>query len=784
MRKKNIEKQNQNINKQNKLMSKAKNTQSSICYERMIEDGICYLGNGSYSRTFKFSDINYQTACRDEQIDVFSRYCEFLNSFDSEIQIQMTVFNRHIDPEDFKNGMLIPLREDQYNAYRTEFNMMLADKAMKGQNSIIREKYITLTTQSDSYESAVMQFSRLEVDIMGRLKSLGCEVYPLNGLERLELIQRILKPTEKFTFSYDYLLESNLTTKDFIAPHSLNFSDKNYVEIDNYYNQTIGIIELPTDLSDRLITDLTDLSGHITVSLHMTSVEKDKALAIVKNKLVLMEQQKVTEHKKALKNGYDPDMIPYELKYSITEATNLLEDLREKNQKMLKVTILINLSAPTFDELEQLLLQIRTVANRHSCKLINLSYLQDNALNSVLPVGVNLLELKRTLTTSSTGIFIPFTTQELFQEHGSYYGLNAISRNLIFFDRKTLKNANGFILGTPGSGKSFTAKEEIVKTLLTTEDDVIAIDPEREYTPIANLMKGEVVHISAGSKNYINPFDITLDYSDEDNPLLLKSEFILSLFEVLIGGREGLSATEKGLIDRAVKLTYAKYFANPNKHEVPTLKDFYKILTEQPEAEAKQLALSMEIFVDGSLSVFSNQTNINLDNRFIVFDIKDLGKQLKTMGMLIVLDQIWNRITKNRAIGRRTWIYIDEIYILFQNDYSANYLFELYKRARKWGAIPTGITQNVEDLLLSDVARNMLSNSEFTILLNQASSDREKLAELLNLSPQQLSYVTNVDHGHGLLRAGGNIIPFIDDFPKNTELYRVMTTKIEEVVQE
>ena len=748
----------------------------------MYEDGVCYLGDSLYSKTLKFSDINYQTARREEQIDVFSKYCEFLNSFDSDIKVQLTIFNRHIDQDDFSNNMLIKSKNDNYNDYRQEYNMMLLDKALQGQNNIIREKYITITLSSESYKSAISQFSRIEVDIINNLRNLGSECCVLNGLQRLELIQRILLPTQKFTFDYDYLLESNLCTKDFISPTSFDFTDKNYVEIDSHVNQTLAILELPTDLQDRLIADFMDISSHLTINLHISSIEKDKALAIVKQKIGFMEQQKIDEQKKAIKNGYDPDMIPHELKYSLKEAEDLLDDLKEKNQKMFKVTILINVSEKDIEELNKIINQIRTVANRHHCKLLNLSHLQEKAINATLPIGTNQLEVKRTLTTSSTGIFIPFTTQELFQEHGSFYGLNSISRNLIFFDRKTLKNANGFILGTPGSGKSFTAKHEIIKTLLNTDDEVIIIDPEREYTPLASLFDGEVIHISAGSKSYINPFDINLDYSDEDDPLLLKSEFILSLFEVLIGSRYGLSSAQKGLIDRSIKLTYANYFANPSKNPIPTLKDFYVTLKNQPEEESTNLALALELFIHGSLSVFANQTNIDLKKRFTVFDIKDLGKQLKTMGMLIVLDQIWNRISQNRLIGKRTWVYIDELYILFQNEYSANYLFELYKRARKWGAIPTGITQNVEDLLLSDTARRMLSNSEFILLLNQATSDRIQLADLLNLSPQQLSYVTNSSEGKGLLVAGKNIIPFDDQFPKDTNLYKVMTTKLEELV--
>ena len=420
-------------------------------------------------------------------------------------------------------------------------------------------------------------------------------------------------------------------------------------------------------------------------------------------------------------------------------------------------------------------------ARKNNCKMGYLDYLQEKAMNSTMPVGKNSIEIQRTLTTASTGIFVPFTAQELFQEGGMYYGLNALSRNLIFFNRKTLKNPNGFILGTPGSGKSFSAIREIVNVLLSTEDEVLIIDPEREYAQLAKGFGGEIIHISAGSKAHINPLDITMDYADDDNPLLLKSEFVLSLCELLIGGRNGMTAAQKTVIDRACKMTYQPYFSNPNKNPVPTLKDFYKILKEQPENEAVSIALSLELYIEGSLSVFANPTNIDTNNRFIVFDIRDLGKQLKTMGILIVLDQIWNRITQNRALGKRTWIYIDEIYLLFQNEYSANYLFELYKRARKWGAIPTGITQNVEDLLVSDLARRMLSNTDFVMMLNQATSDRVELAALFNISNQQVSYVTNSQEGQGLLFAGNAMIPFIDKFPTDTDLYAMMTTKIEEV---
>lgn len=747
----------------------------------MFEDGICEVENGLYSKTIKFSDINYQIARREEQVEIFSRYCEFLNYFAPSINLQITIHNRHINREHFKSQMLIPMQGDYLDKYRREYNTMLCDKALEGQNSIIRDKYLTFSVNAADYESAIPALARIETDIMNNFKSLGCDIKLMTGSERLEYLNNFFNPDDKFTFDYDYLLHSNLTTKDYIAPDSFNFVHKNYYEFGDYYGQVLYLKDLPPDLSDKLLTELSDIPCNMTISLHINNVEQEKAFALVKRKIAFMEQQKIDEQKKALKAGYDVDMIPYELKYALNEAQELLDDMQNKNQKMFKVTILVHTSAKTIEELNDNVYQIMAVARKNNCKMGNLDYLQEEGMNSVIPLGKNYIPIQRTLTTASTAIFIPFTTQELFQESGMYYGLNALSRNMIFFNRKTLKNPNGFILGTPGSGKSFSAKREMVNVLLNTDDEVLIIDPEREYAPLAQGFDGEIIHISAGSKAHINPLDITMDYADDDNPLLLKSEFVLSLCELLVGGKNGLTAAQKTVIDRACKLTYQAYFANPGKNPVPTLKDFYEILKQQPEQEAKSIALSLELYIEGSLSVFANPTNIDVNNRLVVFDIRDLGKQLKTMGMLIVLDQIWNRITQNRAIGRRTWIYIDEIYLLFQNEYSANYLFELYKRARKWGAIPTGITQNVEDLLISDLARRMLSNTDFIMMLNQAASDRVELAALLNISNQQLNYVTNAQAGQGLLFAGNSIIPFVDKFPQDTELYSMMTTKIEEV---
>lgn len=752
----------------------------------MFEDGICEVEDGLYSRTIKFSDINYQTARRDEQIDIFSRYCEALNYCDPTMNIQISIINRHIDKDSFRESMFLPMADDKLDEYRKEMNTMLANKALEGQNSLLREKFITFSTAAPTYEAAIGALARIDTDISAHFKSLGCNVQTLTGKQRLELIHAHTRPDERFDFEYDKLVESSLTTKCFVAPNYLDFSEKNYYEFDEKYGQVLVMRDLPADMYDDVISDLSDLPIDMTITLHIVNVEQSKALEMVKRQISFMEMEATDKQDKAVQKGRNAEIaIPMETRRSHDEALTLLDMLENQNQRMFKLTILVSTYAKDIDTLEDNSYQIMATTRKRSVKFEKLNYMQREGLNSTLPVGKNYTdEIQRTMTTASTAIFMPFTTQELYQSGGMYYGLNAVSRNLICFDRKSLKAPNGVILGTPGSGKSFAAKREMINVLLNDPNsEVLIIDPEREYTPLAAGFDGETVYISAGSKNFINPLDITMDYADDEDPLYLKSDFILTICELLIGGRSGLSAGQRSLLSRACQLCYQPYFANPKKNEMPTLKDFYTVLKQQPEQEARALALDLEIYIEGTLSVFANQTNVDTNKRLVVFDVRDLGKQLRTFGMLIVLDQIWNRITRNRAIGKRTWIYIDEIQLLFQNEYSANYFFELWSRSRKWGAIPTGITQNVETLLLSDLARRMLSNSDFIMMLNQATSDRLELGGLLNISNKQLGYVTNSNAGQGLLFAGNAIIPFIDEFPKETKLYSMMTTKIEEVVQ-
>ncbi len=754
-----------------------------VKYERMFEDGICEIEHGLYSRSVKFSDINYQTARRDEQVDLFTRYCEVLNYCDPTMHLQINIINRRIDKDAFRETMFMSMQGDVLDHYRKEMNGMLAQKALEGQNSILREKYLTFTTGATSYETAIPALARLETDLTGHFKALGCEVEMLSGTERLELIHNIFRPEERFTFAYDQLLESSLTTKSFVAPDSFDFREKHRYEFGDHLGQVLFLRELPAELSDKIISELSDLPIDMNITLHITNVDQGKALEMVRRQIAFMEMEATGKQDAAVQKGRNAEIaIPMETRRSYEEATKLLDLLENKNQRMFKVTMLVYTYADDLDTLQDNTFQIMATARKNNVKIDRLDLRQREGINSIIPVGKNHVNIERTLTTASTAIFVPFTTMELYQKSGMYYGLNALSRNLIFFNRYSLKAPNGVILGTPGSGKSFAAKREMINVLLNDPNaEVVIIDPEREYTNLAKGFDGEIVHISAGSKCYINPMDCSMDYADEEEPLQLKAEFILTICELLVGGKMGLTGGQRSIISRACKICYAPYFASPAKNPVPTLRDFYDVIKAQPEPEAQSLALDLELYIEGTLSVFANPTNVDTKKRLVVYDVRDLGKQLRTFGMIVVLDQIWNRITANRAIGKRTWIYVDEFQLLLNNEYSANYFFELWSRARKWGAIPTGITQNVETLLLSDLARRMLSNSDFIMMLNQATSDRMELAGLLNISNKQLSFVTNSEAGHGLLFAGKSIVPFIDRFPQDTDLYRMMTTKIEEV---
>lgn len=764
--------------KQGGTTAAPEDTVACLDYLAMYDDGICCVRPGLYSITLQVSDINYQAARLDEKRSLYAQYGQILNSIDPMLHVQLSVLNRNLDQRQFQERMLLPEEgEGVLQEYRIELNQILADKALEGQNGIMREKYITITTEAADYTAAKAALARLETDFTSHFRNLGCEVMPLSGLQRLELIQRHTRPDAPFLFDYDQLLESNLTTKHAVAPMVLDFSARNTFRVDGRYGEVLILRDLPARLTDDLITRLTDLPFEMTITVHIDRLDQTKAREHVQQQIAFMEMEQADQQSKAYQKGYDPNLAtPMEQRRRFAGAKQLLGELSD--QCMFQMTFLIYVGGEDLEQLNDRVLQVCSVCAQKSCAPEPLRERQKEGFNSTLPLGFNSVDIRRTMHTRSLALFIPFTTQELFQPHGIYYGLNAMSRNLIFFSRYALKAPSGWVLGTPGGGKSMAVKVEMINVLLSDPNaEVIVIDPEREYPPLCEAFHGECIRVSAGSKHFLNPMDLTEDYADDDAPMLLKTEFILSLVDIVCGGGSGLTPGEKSVVSRACAKCYKPFFANPQKNAPPTLKDFYEVLIQQTEPEAKQIALALELYINGALDVFAHRTNVNPNNRFVVYDVKDLGKELRTLGMLVVLDQVWNRITRNRVRKVRTWLYIDEIQLLFSNDYCAQYFAELWSRARKWGAIPTGITQNVENLLVSEQARTMLSNSDFVMMLNQAQPDRKQLAQLLNISNRQLSFITNAEPGHGLLVAGKAIVPFAGDFPADTKLYQLMTTR-------
>ena len=658
---------------------------------------------------------------------------------------------------------------------------MLQNQLAKGNNGLVKTKYITFGIEAANIKEAKPRLERIEIDLMNNFKRLGVSASPLNGKERLKVMYDMFHMDNQspFRFNWDWLAPTGLSTKDFIAPSSFDFRDRHSFGFGDKFGEVSFYNIIASDLNDRTLADLLSMESSLVVGLHIQAIDQNAAIKNVKRKITELDEMKINEQKKAVRSGYDMDIIPSDLATYGGEAKKLLEDLQSRNERMFLITFLMLNTAPSKKQLNLNVKQAQSIAVQHNCQLVPLDFQQESGMVSCLPLGYNKISIQRGLTTSSTAIFVPFTTQELFQvdKEALYCGLNALSNNMIMVDRKNLKNPNGLILGTPGSGKSFSAKREIANVLLVTDDDVIICDPEGEYFPLVEAFHGQVVKISPTSKNYINPMDINLNYSDEDNPLSLKSDFILSLCELIVGGRDGLQPIEKTIIDRAVHIIYQPYLNDPRPENVPILQDLYNTLRKQDEKEAKTLATALEIYVTGSLNVFNHRTNVDVNNRLVCYDIKELGKQLKKLGMLIVQDQVWGRVTANREAHKSTRYYIDEFHLLLKEEQTAAYSVEIWKRFRKWGGIPTGITQNVKDLLASQEIENIFENSDYIYMLNQAAGDREILAKKLGISQHQLSYVTQSGEGEGLLFYGNVILPFVDRFPKDLKLYSIMTTK-------
>ena len=778
------------IARANRTGKKERSAQDSIPYERMWPDGICKVADGRYTKTIQFQDINYQLSQNEDKTAIFEGWRDFLNYFDSSIRFQLSFLNLAASQETFANSITIPAQGDDFDSIRVEYTQMLQNQLARGNNGLIKTKYLTFSIEADSIRSAKPRLERIETDVLNNFKRLGVAAEVLDGKARLAQLHAIFHMDEQapFQFEWDWLAPSGLSTKDFIAPSSFRFGEGRYFRMGRKIGAVSFLEILAPELNDRMLADILDLETGVIVNLHIRSIDQTEAIKTIKRKITDLDKMKIEEQKKAVRSGYDMDIIPSDLATFGSEAKNLLQDLQSRNERMFLLTFLVVNMADTKRKLENDVFAAAGIAQKYNCALTRLDYQQEAGLMSSVPLGENLVPIQRGLTTSSTAIFIPFITQELFQTgEALYYGLNALSNNMILCDRKQLKNPNGLILGTPGSGKSFAAKREMTNAFLITDDDIIICDPEAEYFSLVQRLNGQVVRLAPAGKGmdgkpqYVNPMDINLNYSEDDNPLALKSDFILSLCELVIGGKEGLQPVDKTVIDRAVRNVYRPFLADPDPAKMPILGDLYNELLKQPEPEAARIAAALELYVSGSLNVFNHRTNVELNNRLVCFDIKQLGKQLKKLGMLIVQDQVWNRVTVNRAEKKATRYYMDEFHLLLKEEQTAAYSVEIWKRFRKWGGIPTAITQNVKDLLASREVENIFENSDFVLMLNQAQGDRAILAGQLGISPQQMKYVTHTEAGEGLIFYGNVVLPFVDRFPKDTELYRVMTTKPEEV---
>ena len=749
-----------------------KRIQHTIPVRGIWNDGIFLSEKNKYSKCYKFTDINYAVASKEDKELMFLNYSELLNSFDTNATTKITVLNRKLNKLDFENNILLKYKEDGLDIYRKEYNEMLLDKT-KDSKGIIQEKFITVSINKKNIEEAKNYFSRMTTDLTSHFQQLGAKCVELNATERLRLIHDFYRKGEEEDFYFNILdnLKKGHSFKDYVCPDSIQFYD-DYIKVGDRYARVLYLKEYANYIRDDIVMELTDINRNMMLSIDVIPIPMDEAIKEVENRRLGVETNITNWQRRQNNNNNFSAVIPYDLELQRKESKEFLEDLTTRDQRMFVCVLTLVHTADTKEQLDSDTESLRTVARKKLCQLSTLKYQQLDGLNTVFPYGVRKINSLRTLTTESLATFIPFKVQEIQDRGGIYYGLNAISRNLIMINKSNLLNQSSFLLGVPGSGKSFSAKELIVFLTLSTEDDILICDPENEYSALVDALGGEVIHISSSSKDHINAMDMTEGYGEGLNPIADKSEFILSLFEQL--DKKGLGAKQKSIIDRCTSLVYSECEKN---NEIPTLIKLREKLLEQPEKEAGELALSLELFTNGSLNIFAHKTNVDTNNRIISYDIYNLGKQLKAMGLLVITDALINRVADNYKKGKRTHIFIDEIHVLFENEYSATFFNSAWRQFRKRNAYPTAITQNVESLLASVESRTMLSNSEFIVMLNQATSDREKLADLLSISDEQLSYITNSEAGCGLIRYGSLLVPFINEFPKDTKLYKLMTTK-------
>lgn len=782
-------KQIESVIQQVKGDGKNHTVQDSIPFRNIFPDGLCRLDDTTFSKTIEFEDVNYRLASPDDQRDIFEHLCDFYNGYDPSIGVQISLSSRYVDSGSDETMFGIHPQGDELDSIRDEAVSILRRQYERGSNGYVKTKYVTLTIEADSIPAARARFSRIEADTLNRFKVMGAAARVLDGKERLELLHGILHPADglrpeggKFAFEWDWLPASGLSVKDFISPTSFDFGETRTFRIGKMYGAVSFLQILAPEIHDRILTDFMDTDGNIMVNMHIRGINQNEAIKMIKRKITDLDAMKIQEQKKAARNGYDMDILPSDLSTYGGAAKNLLQDLQSRNERLFNMTFLVLHMAETKQKLEIAVSQAASAAQTYNCILSRLDFQQEDGLMSSLPLGLNQIKIERSLTTSALAVFVPFVTQELFMGgEAMYYGLNALSNNMIMLDRKRSRCPNGLVFGTPGSGKSMSCKREITFIMLMTTDNIIICDPEDEYSSLVKRMGGQVIRLSPSSTDYVNPLDINLNYSEEENPLALKSDFVLSFCELIMGSKTGLEAIEKTVIDRAVQIIYQPYFADPKPENMPVLGNLMNALLSQHIPEADRVAQALDLYVNGSLNFFNHRTTVDISNRLVCFDIKGLGKNLKKPGMLIVQDAVWNTVTVNRSLGRSTWYFVDEFHLLLKEEQTAAYSAEIWKRFRKWGGIPTGATQNPKDLLSSSEIENILENSDFIYMLNQAAGDRKILAERLNISSEQLAYVTNSDPGCGLLFFNNVILPFADNFPKDTELYKLLTTRPSEV---
>lgn len=789
-----------------KAIEVPKTVQQSIPYKTVYVNGIIEPETGLFTKCYKLTDANFRTATQEAQEEMYFAYGDLLNYFSPDVRPQFVIFNRSIDREQFAEDTLLVEREDDYNHLRKDMNGVLMSKISEGQNNIVQEKYLVVTVKADNIELANGTFARVDREVSAYLKKINSvSTIPMTLQERLELLYNIynqdtdmpffkkmnIDGMESRTFSLEWMHYLGLTTKDIIGPSSLSFQKSDSFRVGDKYARALYIKNLPTQLSAEVLADIADIPCNAITSVHFAPMRQDEGIKLVRNQMLEINRNMAEAAKRAAKSGLTPDMVSPDLTQAKRDADKAYDDITVRDQKTILMTVIMTIFADDMDDLDKYTKIAQNNAEKHLCTLLKLNSQQERGFASCLPLGNNRIWANRLMNTESAALFIPFESQELVQPGGIYYGVNATSRNLIMINRLRGQNSNGLILGMSGSGKSFSAKQEMTQVFLSNEEnEILVVDPQTEYRPLCESLGGQVIRIAPGSDTHINPFDldITTDKKGGDDPVTIKSDQICSICASAIGGHMGLNPIQTSVIDRCVRMLYEPYLEHMDalkqsgssvtcdRAACPTFKDFYNLLSRQPEPEAEYLRVALEKYCIGSYDTFSYKTNVDTNNRFVVYDIRDIKTGMQEMGMQICLNDIWNRTITNLTRGKRTWIYIDELYVLTQSELSARMLMYMWKQFRKYGGIPTGITQNVEDLLTNRESRALINNSPFILMLNQSSDDRREIGAMLHISEAQLDYIKNADSGQGLIYTGQAIVPFINHFPRNSKLYDLMTT--------